>query len=111
MNLPSDLLTYRVLLRGEGLGEDGRWLGFFTTRQTRAASEAAAVSEAVSGVLESWPEESEGFLSAVQTVLPVETKQVRIAWLKRPRGGFTFFNEDQDAEFTAQRIERRAAGF
>lgn len=105
------LPTFRVLLRGEGVGRDGEWLGFFTARQVLATSATAAESEAVAAVAANWPDEAGDALSEVRIVLPVETTKVRIAWWKRPRGGFTFFNNDEEAETTAQRIERRAAGF
>jgi len=111
MNPRTGLLTYRVLLRGEGLGQNEEWIGFFATRQLRAESEAKARTEAVSAILDSWPQEAEGLISAVKAISPIEAKQVRVAWLKRPRGGFTFFNDDDAAEVTAQRIERRASGF
>lgn len=105
------LPTFRVLLRGEGVGRDGEWLGFFTARQVRAPSATAAESEAAVAVSANWPDEAGDALSDVRIVLPVETRKVRIAWWKRPRGGFTFFNKDEEAETAAQRIERRAAGF
>ena len=111
MRRPSDIQTYRVLLRGEGIDRIGRWVGFFTARQVAASSETAAEAEAVETVLSRWPHEGTDVLAEVHHVSSMVTKQVRLPWFRRPRGGFAFFNDDFAAEAAAERIERRASGF
>lgn len=111
MRRPSDIQTYRVLLRGEGIDRLGGWVGFFTTRQVAAKSEAAAEAKAVETVLSHWLSEGTDVLAEVHHVSPMVTKQVRLPWFRPPRGGFAFFNDYCDAEAAAERIERRASGF
>lgn len=106
-NLP----IYRVLLRGEGIDNDGEWVGFFTTRQAKAVSKEAAEADVVAAFLVDWRDEVCGSMTTMRTVQPVESKQLKTAWFNRPRGGFTFFNDAQDAEDAALRIERRAGGY
>ncbi|MNY40775.1 hypothetical protein D3C86_1755420 [compost metagenome] len=107
----SDMQTYRILLRGEGIDRLGGWVGFFTTRQVTASSEAAAEAEAVETVLSRWSHEGTDVLTEVHHVSSIATQHVRLSWFRRPRGGFAFFNDDCDAEAAAERIERRASGF
>lgn len=110
MRRSSDTHTYRVLLRGEGADRLGRWVGFFATRQVSAGSNAAAEAEAIETVLSRWSNEGGEVLAEVRQVSSIASTQVRLHWFKRPRGSFTFFNDDCDAEAAAERIERRASG-
>ena len=110
MRRSSDTQTYRVLLRGEGADRLGRWVGFFATRQIAAGSNAAAEAEAVETILSLWSNEGDEVLADVRHVSSIASTKVRLPWFRRPRGGFTFFNDDCDAEAAAERIERRASG-
>lgn len=105
------LPIYRVLLRGEGVDNDGEWVGFFTTRQAMAVSREAAEADAVAAFLDDWRGQARGSIATMRTVLPIESRRLKIAWFNRPRGGFTFFNDAQDAEDAALQIERRAGGY
>lgn len=107
----SDMQTYRILLRGEGIDRLGEWVGFFTSRQVTASSEAVAETEAIETVLSRWSLGGIDVLAEVHHVSSIATKQVLLSWFRPPRGGFAFFNNDCDAEAAAERIERRASGF
>lgn len=103
--------TYRVLLRGEGVDNTGEWVGFFTTRQTRAASKQAAEADAVAVLLAEWRDQARGSMDTMQAVLPIDSRRLLLGWSNRSQDGFTFFNDSEDAENAALRIERRAGGF
>lgn len=111
MQRPENLQTYRILMRGDGTDDAGEWVGFFATRQVKAASKEAAEAYAVAAFLADWRDQARGSMANMRTVLPMESRQLKIAWFNRPRGGFTFFNDADDAEDAALRIERHAGGF
>lgn len=103
--------AYNVLLRGEGLDHDGKWIGFFATGLAKAASKQSAEAEAITAFLTEWRDQARGSMDNMRAVLPIESRRLLVGWLNHPRGGFTFFNDSEEAEDAALRIERRAGGF
>ena len=103
--------TFRVILKGEATYPHGRRFGFFAARQAVAGSEAEAAAIVEARMRADWGLDSSRDLGRLDRLSAVLTWPVRLAWFRRPRGGFCLYDID-DAETLAEayRIEARAAG-
>jgi hypothetical protein len=103
--------TFRVILQGEATYPHGRRFGFFAARQVIAASEAEAAVIVEARTRTEWGSGPSRDLGRLDRLSAVLTWPVRLAWFRRPRGGFCLYDDsDADTLAAAYRIESRAAG-
>ena len=101
--------TYRFRVQGAGLDEDGEPIGFFSTRQIRAASLEEGRIAAEEDFEQKWREKGKTGLSQIDHWKIIDGWTLRWPELRRNPKGFVFYRGD-GAEEAALGIEIKAFG-
>lgn len=101
--------TYRFRIQGEGLDEEGEWIGFFSTRQVRAESLEDARAAAGEAFQRMWRQEGRPRLSRLDHWRTVDSWTPRFSWLRRAPRGVVFYR-GEGAEEAALDLDAKAFG-
>ncbi|MGA0545204.1 hypothetical protein ACO2Q1_08005 [Brevundimonas sp. VNH65] len=107
---PAHSSQFRVLLQGEGLDADEEYLGFYATRDVRAADPVEAQVLATALIERTWQSQAGSALTTVGSVQALSVRDLKWTPMRRKPQGFTFFTDDEAAQDAALNIERRAYG-
>ena len=101
--------TYRFRIQGEGLDEEGEWIGFLSTRQVRAASLEDARAAAGETFERMWRQDGRSGLSRLDHWRIIDSWTPHFTWLRRAPGGVVFYR-GEGAEEAALDLHAKAFG-